>query len=457
MNAGRQCFQRGNLSGAVHAFNKATSVDPQRIEGWINLGSALLQGRRYDDAAQALQTALALNPQVAVAHMLNGDALRLLGRGEESLAAYRRAVELERSPVALNKLACALRARLQADDAAALYREALERAPNFSIARVNLATLQLETGNYDEAGAQLDALAGVKLPPAERDEVASARLALAEYLRLAPALQELTAAGPEPLALLLRDLPKPLRRIDEAALRTAHRYRAWAGNAPAPAEVTTAALPPDWPLIEALFTLPLAGNAEDYRGLRKRLDSGDALSAQESAARDLATAITAARGDRGDLDDPAAAEAALRHWHALACRGGVAGHFKYTHNWTAESPDLKRVDPPLASATFQHFMRTLYPGFPPGPLRAAAVFMAVSDLHCFADGNGRLALTWMNRELEWRGQMPALFPGDLGRQGELGRAVRAVRATGDLSPLLAVMARGQDVALQFCGELGAAA
>ena len=157
------------------------------------------------------------------------------------------------------------------------------------------------------------------------------------------------------------------------------------------------------------------------------------------------------------MQDPVKAELHLRHWHALACAdvtGFQPGHFKYTQNWTTRSPTLKRVDPALASGTFRHFISEMYPAVPPGLPRAAVVWMAVCDLHPFADGNGRVALTWLNRELEWAGLMPALFRRDLGLKGELGDALKEARINGgDLSPLIAAITKAQHYAGEFCAAL----
>ena len=111
------------------------------------------------------------------------------------------------------------------------------------------------------------------------------------------------------------------------------------------------------------------------------------------------------------------------------------------------------MQPALASGTFRHFVADLYSTLQPGVLRAAVVYMAVCDLHLFADGNGRVAITWLNRELEWAGLMPALFRRDFGLKGELGTAMKEVRSNGgDLSPLVASIVRAQYHALEFCAE-----
>ncbi len=460
MSAGKDSFSQGDLAGAARAFSTATSLLPDRFEGWVNLGSVLLQGGRLADAGSALKTALALNPNVMAAQMLLGDVQRMQGETEQALASYRKAVALERAPLALNKLACALRSRLHAEEAADLYTEALAKAPDFSLARVNLATLRLETGRYEEAASELAALDGRQLPPAEREEVDCARLSLAEYQRLHSAIDRMNSSGEcAELEARLRELPADIRRIDKGALEKIREYFNWAKHVSQLYPLQQTEQPDDWPLIEALCTVP-ASSVEDYLALCATLERGDGFTREQRIAANMEPAIRSARECAEAMQDPVLAEVRLRHWHGMACRelpGTLAGHCKYTRNWSAQSPALKRVDPHLASATLQHFVRNLYLRVPPGIARAALVFMAITDLNCFADGNGRIALIWLNRELEWSGLMPALFSEELGTDGELSRAMQTAReGDGDLSALVNVIIRAQENARQFCATLDAA-
>ncbi|MCB1843542.1 MAG: tetratricopeptide repeat protein, partial [Halioglobus sp.] len=346
MNAGQACFRQGNLAGAARAYSTATEILPNRLEGWINLGSVLLQSSKYADAGRALRMALALNPNVMAAHMLLGDAQRMQGLTEQALASYRKAVAIERAPIALNKLACALRSRLETEEAAALYGEALHKAPGFSLARVNLATLHLESGDYQAAATDLAALEGQQLPPAEREEVDCARHSLAEYQRLSASIERMNSSGETAeLEPLLRNLPADIRRIDKGALHTVQHYAAWARKAGELPALKADALPADWPMIEALCTVPLANSVADYRALCLQLGNPTENRAELRAAKSMEPAIRVAQAQAEAMQDPVRAEAQLRLWHGIACRdvpGTLAGHFKYTRNWSAQSPSLKR-------------------------------------------------------------------------------------------------------------------
>jgi len=81
---------------ALDIVRKAVAVDGELAEAHGAL--AFLEGHaehRWEDALARFGTALALNPSSARAHFWHGDTLFYLGRSEESLAALRRAVELD--------------------------------------------------------------------------------------------------------------------------------------------------------------------------------------------------------------------------------------------------------------------------------------------------------------------------------------------------------------------------
>ncbi len=458
MQTGQRAFQQRKLQAAIRAFAKATQLQPEKMEAWVNLGSSFLEAGEYRDSHDALRHAIALAPAVMTPHMLLGDALRLLGRLGESLAAYERAVFLERSPLSLNKLACALRSRREADKARALYLEAIRMEPRFTLAQVNLATLKLERGEYDRAESALSKLQVAPLSAAEREEVESAILSLGEYRRLEPAIELMNSQGDlAPLEALLHELPVDLATIDQQALATSRAYLRTVLRQPTPESLALIPLADNWPLIEGLFMIPLINSVAELQQFELEIAQSETLAGELLESVNVRDAVLAARLASDTLSDPVKLEVHLRHWHGLSVNGLAdfsAGHLKYTQNWSAKSPTFKRVEPALASATLQCFMREIYPALPDGLARAAVCFLAICDLHCFEDGNGRVALTWINRLLEWNGEMPLLFTRELGMQGQLGEAKRIARTNGgDPSAVIAVMQRAQQFARGFCEEL----
>lgn len=458
MNMGQRSFQNGDLAAAVVAFGSATSLVPDRVEGWINLGSTQVELKHFDLAATALKKAVTINPNLMVSHLILGDALRMLGQWQAALNSYQTAVDLERNPMSLNKLACATRSQGEYDLAETLLKEAVAMDPNFTIARVNLATLEIARNRFEEAQTQLTNLSAFPLAAIEKEEVDSAQLALSEHGRLKEAISQLTTTqDATPLETALRKLPKHLQQVDEQLLETLHRYAESASTIDIESVPIDSDLPAEWPQIEGMFMIPLISNINEYKQFKQHGKLSNGTSMQLLQSVNMVPAIEAARLSELDLTDPIKAETHLRHWHALGVHnvpGFLAGHFKYTQNIILNTPTTRRVQPAFASATFRRFVSDIYSKLAPGYPRAITVLMALADLHLFGDGNGRTAMTWLNRELEWADLMPAIFSAQLGFLGELGQAERAARHNrGDVSQLASVMVRGQHEAQKFCTEL----
>lgn len=84
---------RNQTADAVKLLSRAARKRPDSEEALYNLGQALIRLGRFEEAAEALQKALALAP-LPQAHEKLGDCLRNLDRLPEAVAHYARAVEL---------------------------------------------------------------------------------------------------------------------------------------------------------------------------------------------------------------------------------------------------------------------------------------------------------------------------------------------------------------------------
>ncbi|MFT4519743.1 MAG: Flp pilus assembly protein TadD [Halioglobus sp.] len=458
MDAGKQGFAQGRMEDAVQSFSEATQLVPHRVEGWINLGSALLECTEVDASVTVLAKAVRMNPKLMVSHMLLGDAQRLQGKRTKALQSYREAVALRKTPQSLNRLACLLRGKREVEEAQNLYMESIALDPNFTLAHVNLATLQIERHRYEEASSQLRELGKVKLPTQELREVTSAHVSLSEFHRLTDALTNMnSAAGLDALEAVLQETPANILQADKPAMVTVNQYRESAVSLTDDALLPLENLPEEWPMIEGMFMIPLVHSVAEYRAMKADLEGGMPVTGDIQESIQMEAAIVAARSCRERMSDPVRGEVNIRHWHKIACDNlpdFLPGHFKYTQNWSTKGPTLTRVNPALTSGTVRHVVENVYSGLDSALARGIIGFLAVSDLHPFADGNGRVAITWLNRELEWAGLMPALFSKELGLKGELGKAVTEVRTNGgDLAPIIAAISHGQKYAREFCAEL----
>ena len=459
MTAGSQSAQRGDLGGAMQAFDSAVKIAPERIEGWINLGSIMVETRQLAAAINVLNQALERAPDNWLINMIMGDAQRLVGQRDRARECYEKAVDLSRAPPALNRLGGFLRHLGKRDEAEALYEEAYSTDSNFSLARVNRATLEIDKGNFDEAERRLRELPVDKLPPKEAQEVTSSLTAVSEYRRLHGLIDPLTEHSDlAPLEAALRDLPKSARVVDKNALKTIAKYGKSMRELNPQSRPLDIDLPDDWPLLEALHMVPYVHSLDDYLNyLAKPPGNEGEYDIVLHQSTNMEAVVNACRRAKGTLDDPVTLETHIRHWHKLACNdvpGFMPGHFKYVRNLDHRSPTLPLVDPGATSGTFRVAAQNVYRAAKPGIESGVIAFLIILDLHLFGDGNGRVAMTWMNRELEWAGEMPILFTEELGPKGMLGGALSEVRKNGgDLTPMYEFIVTAQDHTRKFCLEL----
>lgn len=83
-----------NFDQAAQILTKATDADPTRDLLWFKLGDAYLSGKKYDQAVESYQKAIAIKPAGAYYNNL-GQAQVKAGKVEDAIASYTKAAELE--------------------------------------------------------------------------------------------------------------------------------------------------------------------------------------------------------------------------------------------------------------------------------------------------------------------------------------------------------------------------
>ena len=91
----------GDGDGAVASFNAAIACEPGFGEASYNLALVLCQQQRFDAAIEPLKHAIGLNHNIAPYHLVLGNALRQIGKGQEAIAAYGKALAIGGIPEAL--------------------------------------------------------------------------------------------------------------------------------------------------------------------------------------------------------------------------------------------------------------------------------------------------------------------------------------------------------------------
>lgn len=120
----------GRRAEARRRLAEAVAADPGFLEGWLLLGQ---WAEDPSEAARCFRAACDASPKNFEAHYNLAQALRAAGRPVEALAAYERAVEIERSGRSLNALAWHLATAPEVRDperALALAREAVRLSPD---------------------------------------------------------------------------------------------------------------------------------------------------------------------------------------------------------------------------------------------------------------------------------------------------------------------------------------
>ena len=141
----------GRFKEAELDYRRILALTPD-ADVYCNLGVVLKEQNRFDEAAAALQSAIALNPEHAVAHYNLGNVLRDRGMTDEAVASYRCAIAAKPGYAAAHfNLGNLLRDRGMTDDAAASYKQAIAINPAHAGAYNNLGKMLKDMGRFDEA------------------------------------------------------------------------------------------------------------------------------------------------------------------------------------------------------------------------------------------------------------------------------------------------------------------
>lgn len=138
-------------------YQTTLARNPDSWVAHLNLGTALDDAGRPDEALPHLQRANALKPDFPETLNTLANVLSRLGRAPEALPLIERAVQLRpRFPAAHNTRGVILMALGRTADGTAAFRRALELDPALTLARVNLAWALANSGQPAEALRQLD-------------------------------------------------------------------------------------------------------------------------------------------------------------------------------------------------------------------------------------------------------------------------------------------------------------
>ena len=152
---------RRDYRESVKDFDRAIAVGAKGTPGeelpWYGKGASLILLGRYDEALQAIDKALDLNPRNEVAWLNKGNALTKMGRLIDALRCFNAALKVNlRYEVAWNNKGNTLARLGHFEEALACYQRALAIDPEYRGAWVNKGYVLTKLGRYDEATSCAD-------------------------------------------------------------------------------------------------------------------------------------------------------------------------------------------------------------------------------------------------------------------------------------------------------------
>jgi Tfp pilus assembly protein PilF len=199
-NEGVAALKARDPATARARFEAAVGADPSLRLAWIGLAQAHLEEKRYREAADAVEKAIALGAADEPVLRLRFEAYRNLGdaaRTAEAREALEKFGRLSEEAKRIHNEGVALSKAGDAAGAYAKFKEALAINPAFEPALIGLATAGLKAGHAAEAAAAADAI--LKQDPANEEAIRiryNAALQMGDRAMIADALLALAAIEP---------------------------------------------------------------------------------------------------------------------------------------------------------------------------------------------------------------------------------------------------------------------
>jgi tetratricopeptide (TPR) repeat protein len=162
-NLGASLAATGKLEEAINAFQNALKLNPSLGDAHQNLALALARSGRQQESLIHLGDAARLEPENARVHNIYAVMLGAAGRTDEAMQEFQTALRLAPDSAATHANLANLLAKQHArDEAMAHYSEALRLNPAFVEAHYNIASLLREEGRTEDAIAHYMAALQIK-------------------------------------------------------------------------------------------------------------------------------------------------------------------------------------------------------------------------------------------------------------------------------------------------------
>ena len=155
--------QAGIYRDEITFFSHVVSLNPAARDAYLNLGGALFEAGRFDEALTASRLAVKHRPNSSTAHTNVGRGLLERGQIDEAQRHLRRALEIDpRNSSARQNMAEALRRSNRHEEAVEAYRRVLRLKPGNELAYGGMGAALFELKRYPEAVAALEKALSLK-------------------------------------------------------------------------------------------------------------------------------------------------------------------------------------------------------------------------------------------------------------------------------------------------------
>ena len=163
-NLGIALVEKGKVDEAIPQYEKSLQLHSDYAQAHYNLGNALLQKGDIDEAIAQCQEALALQPKDADAHVALGNALLAKKYVNEAISEYWQALHIQPDDSGAHyNLGNALLEKGEVADARAHYEKALELQPDIAEAHIQIGNILLQESDSQRALAEFEA--ALKISP----------------------------------------------------------------------------------------------------------------------------------------------------------------------------------------------------------------------------------------------------------------------------------------------------
>jgi protein O-GlcNAc transferase len=162
-NLGTALAEQGKLDEAIAAYRRAIGIKPGYVEAYSNLGTVLAGQGKFDEAVTVYRRAIGIKPDYAEAYYNLGTALAGQGKLDEAIATYRRAIGIKPDYAeAYYALGAASAGQGKLDEAIAAYRRAIGIKPDYAEVHHGLGNALTGQGKLDGAIAAYRQATGIK-------------------------------------------------------------------------------------------------------------------------------------------------------------------------------------------------------------------------------------------------------------------------------------------------------